>query len=201
MKYLKLLPIIALAASCTTTSGPRYEASRVIERMDGHDETPKFAVGGNLMSEEGQNAIYAHTMTMNGDARPEACLKASTIGAKSEMIKYIKDAITTSGQLNETNAVDDPGYESLTAFLSQGKLSGVQVVQNYWEKREESDTSGERVLRLKCAVKVAIKKSILEKQLREAMTNAPTGNPEIRQKLLEAQKQFIDGLGENEQAH
>ena len=62
----------------------------------------------------------------------------------------------------------------------------------YWEKVEESDSSGSRVLRIRCAAKVGIAKAQLAEQLRAA--TGTSGNAEMRAKLLEQQKQFIDGL-------
>ena len=85
--------------------------------------------------------------------------------------------------------------ENLTAFLSMGRLSGAQVAERYWERKEESDAQGNRVLRLHCATKIAINKASLERQLRDA-TTVRGGNPEIREKLLQAQKDFIEGVGE-----
>jgi hypothetical protein len=34
--------------------------------------------------------------------------------------------------------------------------------------------------------------------MRDAINGAPGGNPEIRKKLLEAQKTFIDGVGKKD---
>ena len=36
---------------------------------------------------------------------------------------------------------------------------------------------------------------LLAKQLREATSGVKQGNPEIRKKLINAQKEFIEGLG------
>lgn len=193
------LVLVSLSAGvsflgCTTTkTGPEFKESRVVERMGKVSESPAWTVGSNPMFEEGQDVIFAGILTMGGDARPEACLKAADIDARSMMLRHIKDSLTASGQLNEVSASSDPGYESLVAFLSNGSIKGARTTQRYWEKIEESDSSGARVLRLKCAVKVAVTKSELAKQMRDA-TNAPAGNAEIRAKLHKAQGDFIENL-------
>jgi len=185
--------IVLLSLSACVSSGKAdYKASEVIERIGGKNETPDWATGEITMTEEKGNVIFINTTSLSGDSRSDACVKIASDSARTEILRHIKDNITASGQINEISATSDPGMESLTAFLSQGKLSGVSVQQKYWEKRVESNGSGERVLRLHCAAKVAISKSELNRQLREAVGQG--GNPEIRQKLLDAQKTFIDGL-------
>jgi hypothetical protein len=73
----------------------------------------------------------------------------------------------------------------------------VKTVERYWEKRVESNSSGTRELKLACAAKMGIEKGVLEKQLRDALSGGMQGNPEIRQKLLNAQKDFIDNFGKD----
>lgn len=192
-KKLLFLPVV-LAISCTTPGKNQFESSRVIERIGGANETPAWATGSNPIDEEKGDVIFINTLSMSGDTRPEACTKASGDTARTEILRYIKDNLTASGQVAEASGSGDPAVESLIAFLSQGKLSGVKVVSRYWEKREESDSTGVRVLRVHCAAKVAIPKQILAQQLREA-TGGGGGNPEIRQKLLEQQKKFLDSIG------
>lgn len=194
MNIIRSAIVIVLITGCVTAGKASFEKSVVLERMDGYEETPEFASGRYTMINEGKNAIFINIITMDGDSRPEACLKASSMSSQAEILKYIKSAITTSSQLNEMDASSDPSYEALTAFLSQGKLSGVKVMEQYWERREESSSSGERIFKLKCAAKLAISKSMLDKQLKEALNGTSQGNPEIRKALENAQKNFIDGL-------
>jgi hypothetical protein len=183
----------ALLSCVTTPSGPEYRESRVVERIGKAKETPSWAEGIVTMFEDGQDAVFTSTMTMSGDSRPEACLKAADLDSRSMMLRHIKDTLTASGQLNEVSATSDPGYEGLIAYLSQGKITGAKTTERYWEKAEESDSAGARVLRLRCAVKVAVKKTELQRQMREA-TEVKAGNAEIRKKLLQAQGEFIEGL-------
>jgi hypothetical protein len=131
---------------------------------------------------------------MSGDARPDACNSAAGDIGRGEILRQIKDNISISGQLSESSASSDPATESLLAFLSQRSLSGVNVGARYWERREESDSAGIRVLRVFCATKVAISKSLLKRQIRDAIDGAPGGNPEIRAKLQKAQESFFDNL-------
>lgn len=180
-----------VVSSCTSTD-KSFQAAEVLERIGGKDEAPAWADVEQPMFEEAGNVVFVSTMTMAGNSRPEACGKAAELDAKAAMLRHIKDNITASGQLNEVSADSDLGFESLTAFLSQGSVQGAKTQERYWEKRVESDADGERVLRLKCAVKVAVKKSELARQLREA--TGGSGNKEVRERLIQAQKDFIDGL-------
>jgi hypothetical protein len=192
---LSLIAMTTLASGCVSTpKGPEFEADRVVQRMEGKEETPDFATGAKAMWTEGDQVFFANITSMAGDSRPEACMKAAETDARVGILKYISENITSSGQVSEANADNDPGFESLTAFLTQGKLSGITVSERYWDRREQSRSSGERALRVHCAVKIAINKTQLAKQLREATTNVKSGDPEIRQKLLDAQKNFLDGI-------
>ena len=83
---------------------------------------------------------------------------------------------------------DDPTYESITAFLAQGKIS----MQHHEDTRifTMSSTSGERELKLRCAAKVSIKRQLLS-TLNEAMNPKKKGNPEVKKKLIDAQKNLL----------
>jgi len=187
--------ILGFATSCATTSSSTksFEKARVVERMRDADKTPEWAYGETAMHEENGDVVFTNLITMRGDSRPEACMKSADMDARAQMLRHIKDNLVTSGQLNEVSASDDPGYESLTAFFSSGKITGAKVAARYWERTEESSESGERVLRLKCAAKVAVKKSELAKQMREAI-DGPRGDAKVRDALHKATNNFINGL-------
>jgi hypothetical protein len=195
MRYLILVSVAALAG-CVTSGAPSYKKAEVIESMGNKDE-PEWALGDKTMFEESGDAIFVSQISMSGNSRTEACLKSSELDGKSAMLQYIKSNITTSAQLNETDAASDPGYESLTAALAQGKISGVKTKERFWSKKLISDESGNRVLKLFCATKLAISKTELARQLAEA-TRKNGGNPEIRKALLDSQKSFIEGLSQEQ---
>lgn len=187
-----------ILASCVH-SEPHYAKSEVLERIGNATETPEWASGATAMTSEGSKALFISVITMNGDARPEACMRAASDTARADILRYIRDALSTSGQLNDTSVTSDPSYESLTAFLAQEHLSGVSVESRYWEKVVSSDTSANRVLKLRCAAKVGISKVDLARQLQAAV--GPGGNSVVRQKLLDAQQKFIDQIGEGQLTH
>ena len=178
--------------ACVSGSGPSYKAAEVIERIDGESTTPPWASGKVTMFESDGKVFFVSANSMSGDSRVESCTRVAADTGRTEILRYIKDNLTASGQISENSGTQDPAVESLIAFLSSGKLSGVTVQEKYWEKRVESDASGARVLRLKCAAKVMIAKSELTRQLAEA--TGKSGNAEIRTKLIEAQKSFIEGI-------
>jgi hypothetical protein len=190
--------VASVLGACSSTPDPErpeYARSKVIERIGGQEETPDWATGAKVMWKDGRDVYFANIMTMSGDSRPEACMKAAALDAKTQMLRYIKENITTSGQLDEASASEDPSYEALTAFLSQGAISGASVKNRYYEVREESATTGQRVLKVRCAAQIVVDKGLLAQQLKDATRPAgKQGNPEIRDRLLNAQKSFLDSL-------
>jgi hypothetical protein len=185
--------------ACVSSYGLQKEfaATEVLERMPGHEEAPEWSYGAAPISVDKTDIVYANTLSMSGDSRPEVCTNAASDLGRVQILREIRDHLTSSGQLNEVSAASDPGVESLSSYLTQGQLSGVKVAARYWEKRTESDVNGLRVLRLHCAAKVAITRSSLEQQLRNAV--GKSGNADIRQKLHDAQKRFIDGISDNKE--
>lgn len=188
--------VLVNASSCTTTSITQkaYDPPKVVDRIGSVQVTPEWASGAQPFFEEAGQVTFVNTLSMSGDSRPEACNNAAADSGRAQILRQVKDHLTTSGQLSDASASSDPGVESLMAFLSQGKLSGVKITGRYWERREESDAGAKRVLRLFCATKVSIAKGLLEEQLRAAISGS--GNPEIRQKLLDAQKGFLESIGD-----
>jgi hypothetical protein len=175
------------------SSEPSFEASRVIERVGGMKETPSWATGMEPMLEEKGMVVYIQTLTMEGNSRPEACLKAASDLGRAEFVRQIKDGITAAGQVTEGSATSDVAIESSVAYLSNLKLSGSRITGRYWEKFEESDSGSNRVLKIRCAAKVAISKSLLDQQIRKA-TETNSANPQIRKRLLDGQKAFLDQI-------
>jgi hypothetical protein len=191
---------------CTSTGGveqPEFEVTTVLERIGGNDETPEWATGESALAVEKGDVISIGIVRVDGDARTDACMNVAAENGRMAILRQIQDNISNSGQLNDDNISSDPSYESLMMFLAQGKLNGVKVVRRYWEKRVESDSSGQRVLKLSCAVKVGISRSLLDKQIKAAINGGRSGNPEIRERLNESHKSFIDNVGRtaSEAAH
>ena len=193
MALLMTSGILFTGCASDKESHPEFKSSKVIERMGGVDETPEWATGAKAMWAEGKMLYFANIVTLAGDKRPESCMEVAALKAKSKMLGYIQSNITTSAQIDE-DMRDDPTYESITAFLAQGKISGAAIAGRYYEFFTMSSTSGERELKLRCAAKVSIKKATLERQLNEAMNPKKKGNPEVKKKLIDAQKKFIDDL-------
>jgi hypothetical protein len=184
------------------SSSPKYIKSEVINNSDHSLKTPEWVISNKTLNEENGNLVYIYKMNLAGSARPDACVAMARSQAVAEMLKYIKNSVTASGQVEDLNASSDPSYSSLTAFLSQGNISGAQVTENYWEQTMEADESGMRpVKKLLCAVKVSINKGTLDTQMRDAINGTPGGNPEIRKKLIDAQKNFIENVGKQEAPH
>lgn len=191
MKNIFFATMLIVLYSCAN-SEKNFEKSQVLERIGGGEKTPEWANGSKVAWSEGPFTFFVSVTSMGGGARTSACMDAASIKSKSEILSYVKQGISTSGQLSQSGVENDPSFESLTAFLSQGKISGVNVVERYWEKSTATDESGQKSLRIDCAAKAKIKTSDLLRQIRESM--GLKGNPEIREKLIEAQKSFIENL-------
>ena len=185
---------VHVLTSCSTT-GPSFQKAEVLERIGNKTETPEWASGEKTTYVEGGDCIFISQISMAGNARSESCMKAAELDAQAGILKHIKTSITASGQVNEADATTDPGYESLTTFFAAGKLNGIKTMERYWEKRVESTETGDRALKLRCTVKVAIRKSDLEKQLREAM-GGPKINTAAHEALEKATIKAIDGFGD-----
>ncbi len=183
---------VNLMAGCST-AGPTFQKAEVLERISNKSESPEWASGVKTTFVEGNDCIFISQISMAGNARTEACMKAAELDAHAGILKHIKSMITTSGQVNEASASADPSYESLTIFFATGRLSGIKTIDRYWEKRVESIENGDRVLKLRCAVKVSIRKSDLEKQLREATGDSKI-NEAAHDALEKATAKAIDGF-------
>ncbi|MBX9703325.1 MAG: hypothetical protein K2X39_04145 [Silvanigrellaceae bacterium] len=186
---------LILITGCSST--PKM-TSTVVANIDGSLVTPEWANGSVVILEENENIIYVNTVTLNeGNTRPDACLAIARTNAVAEMMKYIKQSVTSSGQAEDLNASSDPSFSSLTAYLSQGNISGTKILSQYWEIRMQQNDNSKVPYKkqLRCAVKVGIARTTLENQMRQALHGAPGGNPEIREKLIEKQKEFLDSVG------
>lgn len=193
-----LLMTIAITGCVTGSQSPSFEKSKVIETMNENDR-PDWTKKDETVFEEGGDVSIVAILTMNASARPEACLKASTLDGQGQLVQHVKAGVTSSAQLLESSVSEDPGYEALTAMLSQGSIQGSRVTGKHWERVQQSDESGARILKLHCYSKVSVKKAELARMMREA-TNKQSGNAQIRQKLLDAQSKYLENLSE-EPAH
>ena len=185
---------LTLMTACAT-KGTSFQKSEVIERIGNKSETPEWATGEKTTLVEGSDCLFISQVSMSGNARSEACMKAAELDAQAGILKHIKASMTASGQLNEADATNDPGYESLITFFSSGKLNGVKTLERYWEKRVESSEGGDRILKLRCAAKVAIRKSDLEKQLRDAI-GGPKVSAAAHDALEKATQKAIESFAE-----
>jgi hypothetical protein len=195
----KIIGSALLFSLVSCSSSPKYIKPEIINSSDQKLKTPEWVLSTKVMNEENGQLVYVYKMNLDGSARPDACVAMARSQAVAEMMKYIKNAVTSSGQVEDLNGSSDPSYSALTAFLSQGNISGAQPTDSYWEQSMEGDDSGMRpVKKLLCAVKVAINKQTLDKQMKDAINGTAGGNAEIRQKLLNAQKNFIDNAGQKD---
>ena len=186
---LKLIFCTAIIGSACSSTGPK-----VVERLEGYDDTPDWATGAKVMWSEEEDMFFANITTMAENTRPDACMKAAATSARSEMLKYIKSNISESGQLNDEDVAGDPAFESYTSFLAQGSASGARVINRYYDKRVFKTDAGIETIKMRCAAKIAVNKKVLAKQLNDALTKKTKGNSKVREKLQDTQNKFLDSL-------
>lgn len=188
-----------VATACVTSGKPEFKTPEVVERIGGDSETPEWATGKLAEMDEGADHIYINTIEMSGDARPEACTRAASEHGREAIIRSIQEHLSHSGQTTETSGTADPAVESLIAALAQRGISGVHVTARYWERFQKSDSSGERVLRIRCAAKVAISKALLKRQMDDVINGGST-DARIREAQRAAQQRYFDSIGDADSA-
>lgn len=166
----------------------------VIERIPAAIETPVWASGAKVMWQEKDNVVFAHSLEMGGDSRPNACMRAASLQARTEMRRYISESITSSELSSIGDVSSDPEFEAVTASLAQGTIKGASVQEQYWEKVLKTDARGERVLRIMCASKVQVSRADLDAQLGRVIEVETARNPEMRHALMMAQTDFLNSL-------
>ena len=65
---------ISFAQSSHAASGPV-----VIERIGRSDSTPEWTYGARVMWQEEDNIIFAYSLEMGGESRPDICMKAASL--------------------------------------------------------------------------------------------------------------------------
>ncbi len=189
-----LTSVSSLFMSCQS---PDVIKTEVVNNSDRSLRTPSWVLSSKDMALEGSDAIFIYRTTLDADNRPDTCLAIAKTQASSEMIKYIKNSITNSAQVDDSNGKNDPSYSSLIAVLSQGTLSGAQVSDTYWEQTLQTNKAGMLPIRqLMCAAKISIDKNLLEKQMHAAITGSKGANTTIKEKLIKAQQNFIDNISQ-----
>lgn len=190
-----LLPTFAITPYSWSANDPASQYAPVVtERLGMASETPSWTYGAKVMWQEGDSIIFAYSLEMSGASRPDACMKAASLQARTEMRRYISESISSSELLSQADLTSDPEFESVTASLAQGSITGASVSEQYWERVLKTDVRGERGLRMRCASKVKVSRSDLDGQLERTIVTETKSNPEMRQALMMAQTDFLNNL-------
>jgi hypothetical protein len=169
-------------------------ASDVIERMGRAESTPEWTYGGAVMWKEKDKVIFSYALEMSGDSRSDICMKAASLQARAEMRRYISESISSSELLSQANLTSDPEFESVTASLAQGKITGASTKEQYWEKLLTKNARGEERIRMRCASQISVDQRDLNEQLNKTIEVATPNNPKVRRALMHAQTNFIGDL-------
>ncbi|MDC3364964.1 hypothetical protein OAV86_02775 [Pseudomonadales bacterium] len=166
----------------------------VIERLGRATETPAWAYGAKVMWQVKDSVIFAYSLEMSGESRPDVCMKAASLQARTEMRRYISEAISSSEIMSQANLISDPEFESVTVSIAQGSIAGTSVKEQYWEKVLKTDVRGEKRLRMQCSSQVQVTRADLDRQLEQKIIVETAKNPEMRRALITAQTDFLNNL-------
>ena len=122
------------------------------------------------------------------------CMKAASLQARTEMRRYISEAISSSEIMSQANLISDPEFESVTVSIAQGSIAGTSVKEQYWEKVLKTDVRGEKRLRMQCSSQVQVTRADLDRQLEQKIIVETAKNPEMRRALITAQTDFLNNL-------
>jgi hypothetical protein len=169
----------------------------VIDQTPGASGLPAWTEKGNKFQDTDGRIAFKGFLTMDSDARPDACTHAAGIDAKGRIASMISTSVLeTSGiSTDEKNIV----YSRLVAALANQKFSGLEIADEYWNLIEINDGMSQ-TRKLECWAKVTIAKTVLDKAMARALREVgddPTVK-EHRTRLDEGIKKLEkqEGVGE-----
>jgi len=110
---LAIALVIGIALSSCTTTGitqKPYDPPKVVDRIGSGKVTPDWASGEQPFFEDSGQVTFVNTFSMSGDSRREACNNAAADSGRAQILRQVKDHLTTSGQLSDVSSSSDPGW-------------------------------------------------------------------------------------------
>lgn len=173
MKSFKLVAVSFLTSSilngCVTGGGDNKSTAtrRIIDQSPGYEGLPSWAKQGNKFSAEDNRIGFKGFIQMESDSKTDACTLAAGTAAKGRISSIIASSIMDESGI----AGDDKTtvFNRLTNVLSQQKIVGIEIADEYWSIVEIDD--GLRVTRkMECWAKVTIEKQVFENAMKRALT-------------------------------
>src|SRR4051812_39318390 len=84
-------------------SSSKYIKSEVVNNSDRSLKTPDWVLSSQVIRDDNGQVVYVYKMNLDGSSRPDACVAMARSQAVAEMLKYIKNAVTASGQVEDLN--------------------------------------------------------------------------------------------------
>lgn len=190
-KKLLLLMAMLYLASCASVG------EKVITRMDGVDEKPKWAnLSTTMYTKDGK--VYSVGFTEVGArSRVSAAARISDNNARFEISRNVTDDMAFIFQ-NMEEGIDDSGTLARFYGTEVSKLiaNGIRQEKRYWEKVKTFDDYGEPVYRLRVYSLASIKKSDLRKAISVSLNKGRGITPQIKDQIDQHITREIQKLGE-----
>lgn len=175
--YMIFLTASSLVACATTPAMNR----RVIDQSPGITGTPSWVTGSNKFKAEEGRVGFKGTLSMEHDARGEACTQAAANDAKGKIAQMISSSvIDESGFSGDQKSVV---AQRLVASLSKQKFVGVETTDEFWQIVEISGSEdGKPTRRMDCWARITIPQDLLDSALKRALADL-NGTGEERAKI------------------
>ncbi|HEY9662508.1 MAG TPA: hypothetical protein V6C65_28970 [Allocoleopsis sp.] len=193
----KYLAFGLFAMGCASDPQQSTAGRRVIDQSPGMQGLPAWATKGNRFQDTEGKVAFKGMLTMEPDARGDACTHAAGTDAKGRIAALVSSSILDQAGISgdERTTVSN----RLTVALAKQKFSGVEIADEYWALIEFDDGMNKN-RRLECFAKVTIDKRSLDNAIAKAMRevrNDPAVK-EHRARLDEGMKKLEkqEGMGE-----
>lgn len=149
---------------CTTVPKPT-SSRKIIDWTPGVSEPPAWVSGKNR-TKEGDKVAFKGFLQMEGDNNGANCSQAAGVAAKGRLVsEFVALVLDESGIAGDNRATVT---NRLTATLSQTRLAGVEVADEFYQLVEIDD--GRQAKRqLECFARVTIPEKTYDLLMRQAI--------------------------------
>lgn len=164
---LCFLLVFLVGYGCSTTG----DFERVVSRMDGVDEKPKWATLSNIVHTKNGKMYALGVIEAGSDAKIHALSRIADNNARVEISKQVENSIDTILQ-NAEEGVDGTNLARFIATeVSSLKSRDISVESRYYQKVLRTDENGEKSLVTQMYSLVSIPEITLRKLIKERVAN------------------------------
>lgn len=171
MKYqICTVALLVLTVSCSTTIKSMPGTDNVMSRIDDLKERPEWFKESQDVQVLGDKIVFWGRSTLKRDERIESGYKISELAAKAKIANYVSERINSITQTaEEVSDTDRSLFKEIITQRSQVRLSGIVNGKRYWEKVLVTTGDGESVVEHRVFQSVEIRKSDLQKLVKDAL--------------------------------